>query len=61
MYVLFVFCLVALKDTFVARRKERAVIEKVGDILVDCVCRYFRDAVFLLFVLAFVWCVSNCN
>jgi len=29
---------VGLKDKFVARKTEQAVVKKVGDILVDCVC-----------------------
>ena len=34
---------VGLKEKFVARKKERVVVEKVGDILVDCVRCSFSD------------------
>ena len=44
MCVLLIVCeTVGLKDKFIARKKERAVVQKVGDILVDCVRCLFYD------------------
>jgi len=36
---------VGLKDKFVARKTEQAVVRKVGDILVDCVCYLFLELI----------------
>jgi len=50
---------VGLKDKFITRRKEQAVVEKVGDILVDCVRFLFPDVVLITVCNVHLCCKLN--